>query len=111
MSKTCQNAPKTSNAQHLHTKNMQAMHMPCKMLCYIFCYIDAIQVLRHKNRPGRCVLAYVYSLYMSCVLWFLVYKIYPGIFEAYRKGICPVIFERHRKGIFLYIPGDFLKLS
>ena len=87
------------------------MHMPCKMLCYIFCYIDAIQVLRHKNRLGRCVLAYVYSLYMSCVLWFLVYKIYPGIFEAYRKGICPVIFERHRKGIFLYIPGDFLKLS
>ena len=54
---------------------------------------------------------YIAYAYMSYVLWFLVYKIYPGIFEAYRKGIYPVIFERHRKGIFLYIPGDFLKLS
>ena len=56
-------------------------------------------------------------LYVLCLIVlnipgdFYGYRKGPGIFEAYRKGIYPVILYAHRKGIFLYIPGDFLKLS
>lgn len=73
MAKTCKNAIETSKCTAFAYKKHAGHAYAVQNAIYLLykCQMHSIQVLRHKNRLGHNVLAYVYiPIYVLCLMVF-----------------------------------------